>query len=102
MPTYRQKAIDVEAIQLTWPTWAAVCDFVSQDVTNEMGPEGTYVDRETGLSTTDPMGDLGLFLPTRQGLLLAREGDWIIRGLEGELRPCSPEEFARTYDLVSA
>jgi len=27
-------------------------------------------------------------------------GDWIIRGVQGELRPCKPEIFAATYDAV--
>lgn len=27
-----------------------------------------------------------------------RSGDWIIRGIQGELYPCKPDIFARTYE----
>ncbi len=28
-------------------------------------------------------------------------GDWIIRGVNGELRPCKPDIFEMTYEAVS-
>lgn len=32
---------------------------------------------------------------------IATEGDWIIRGVMGELYPCKPEIFEKTYEEVS-
>lgn len=40
------------------------------------------------------------FIPTLEGTHEARKGDWIIRGIKGELYPCKPDIFAMTYEPV--
>jgi len=35
---------------------------------------------------------------TLEGVHDANPGDWIIRGVEGELYPCKPSVFAATYE----
>lgn len=35
---------------------------------------------------------------TLEGVMTAREGDWLIRGVAGELYPCKPEIFDATYE----
>lgn len=30
--------------------------------------------------------------------MLAREGDWIIKGIKGEFYPCKPDIFQETYE----
>lgn len=40
-------------------------------------------------------------IPTLEGVMIAREGDYIIRGIEGELYPCKPDIFEKTYERVS-
>lgn len=42
-----------------------------------------------------------LFVKTEEGLMEASVGDWIIKGVKGELYPCKPEIFAATYDPAS-
>lgn len=37
---------------------------------------------------------------TREGVMFAWPGYWIIRGVQGELYPCKPDIFAATYDPV--
>ena len=39
-----------------------------------------------------------LMIGTREGIMTASPGDWIIRGVAGELYPCKPEIFAATYE----
>jgi hypothetical protein len=41
-----------------------------------------------------------LLIVTPEGVMTASAGDWIIRGVAGELYPCKPEIFAATYDAV--
>ena len=41
-----------------------------------------------------------LIIPTLEGEMEARDGDWIIRGVAGEFYPCKPDIFAATYDAV--
>ncbi len=43
----------------------------------------------------------GIYVPTLEGDHIASPGDWIIRGVKGELYPCKPDIFAMTYDPVN-
>jgi hypothetical protein len=47
-----------------------------------------------------PHGRGGAQIETLEGLLTASPGDWIIRGVKGELYSCKPDVFALTYDSV--
>jgi len=35
---------------------------------------------------------------TLEGTMLGRKGDWLIRGVNGELYPCKPDIFEKTYE----
>ena len=35
---------------------------------------------------------------TLKGVMTAQPGDWIIKGVKGELYPCKPDIFASTYE----
>lgn len=37
-------------------------------------------------------------IKTREGVMRADYGDWIIRGVKGELYPCKPDIFEATYE----
>jgi hypothetical protein len=39
-----------------------------------------------------------LFIKTLEGEMEAKRGDWIVRGVQGEIYPCKPDIFAATYD----
>lgn len=41
-----------------------------------------------------------LVISTKEGLMRANQGDWIIRGILGEIYPCKPDVFAASYDAV--
>ena len=45
-------------------------------------------------------GDSELFIKTPEGVHMARVGDYIIKGVNGEFYPCKPDIFAQTYDIV--
>lgn len=38
------------------------------------------------------------FIKTLEGEMRVSDGDWIIRGVKGELYPCKPDIFAATYE----
>lgn len=42
-----------------------------------------------------------LAIRTLEGVMLANQGDYIIRGIMGEIYPCKPGIFIATYDRVS-
>jgi len=39
-------------------------------------------------------------IPTLEGVMSARSGDWIIRGVQGEFYLCKPDIFSATYEAV--
>lgn len=39
---------------------------------------------------------------TLEGVMVGRIGDWIIRGIKGELYPCKPDIFDITYEEFDA
>jgi len=44
----------------------------------------------------------GLIIETLEGTMTASRGDWIIRGVKGEIYPCKPDIFEATYESEEA
>lgn len=44
------------------------------------------------------LGHDGMVIKTLEGDMLASPGDWIIKGVAGELYPCKPGIFEATYE----
>lgn len=45
--------------------------------------------------------DLGIDIPTLEGVIHASPGDWIIKGVSGEFYPCKSDIFLQTYEAVA-
>lgn len=39
-------------------------------------------------------------IETLEGVMEVTDGDWIIKGVNGEFYPCKPDVFAKTYEPV--
>ena len=46
------------------------------------------------------MNDANLIIKTLEGDMIATVGDYIIKGIKGEIYPCKPDIFELTYDVV--
>lgn len=77
---FRKKPVVIDAIQWNGTNL--------QDVTS-LGAAREY--------EQDFLGD-DLVIKTLEGDMTARKGDWIIRGVKGELYPCKPDIFDATYE----
>jgi hypothetical protein len=85
MSKYRKKPVVIEAVQFD-------------------GTDRSYNDVQA-LADLSKMGILetcaqGIKISTLEGAMVASPGDWIIRGVKGELYPCKPDIFEATYDEV--
>lgn len=99
MAWYQKKPVRVEAVQLLWSTWTEMCRHAP---VGKAGCRGVYV-RPDGSWTDSFPGDpckLGILIPTLEGDMLGIEGDWIIKGTEGEFYPCKPAAFAATFEPI--
>lgn len=98
---YQKKPLVVNAIQLRWDTWGDVCDLAGVGKLADGKPTGTYINPDTGQPTSDSTDEIGLCIPTLEGVMIARQGDWIIKGVGGEIYPCKSDIFAMTYEEVA-
>ena len=76
-----------------------MCEFAGVGRLIDGKPEGCYVDSE-GRGQEGVTNEMGLWIPTLEGLHLAKQNDWIIKGIKGELYPCKPDIFEQTYEMV--
>lgn len=96
---FRKKSVVIEAVQLRWDTWSEMCDHAGVGRLEDGKPEGCYVGSD-GKPCEDGNAKMGMKIPTLEGLMIATEKDWIIRGVNGELYPCKPDIFEKTYEKV--
>jgi len=80
---YRKKPVFIEAQQFTDETKDRVFNWITCN---------TAADFDDG----KPI----LKIQTLEGVMTARIGDWIIKGVNGEFYPCKPDIFEQTYELV--
>lgn len=85
MSKYRKKPVVVEAVQLT-------PDMVPPDWLVTAQQAGVFCQRR------DADGDTYWCIKTLEGEMKISPNDWIIKGIRGELYPCKPDVFERTYE----
>lgn len=86
----RKKPVIIECFQ-----WDG--DFKTQDGLYYV-PEWAVKAEYKGVLFFQGQGDL--YVKTLEGDMLANIGDYIIRGVNGELYPCKPDVFGKTYELL--
>jgi len=96
---YRKKPVVIEAVQLRWDNWPEMCEHANVGRLTDGKPEGTYVDAN-GKASEEAREKIGLLIPTLGGIMLGVQGDWIIKGVRGEIYPCKPDIFEMTYEAV--
>lgn len=92
MAKFRKKPVVIEAIQWTGDNLQEVITFTGL---NESARKWTWEEYE------DVVMREGLKIFTLEGPLMASVGDYIIRGVRGELYPCKPDIFKQTYEGVA-
>ncbi|QFT84968.1 hypothetical protein FIU88_08265 [Halomonas sp. THAF12] len=102
MARYRKKPVEIEAVQFremsrTQRKHGVSVERNEDEVSRFMGkPVRTRFIPEEG----NPEGRVVLEIETLEGVMQASVGDYIIRGVQGELYPCKPDIFAATYELA--
>ena len=87
MAKYRKKPVVIEAFQYDG-------DFMNKDGNYYIPEWGVKANLEGVLYFED--GEL--FVNTLEGKHHASVGDYIIKGVKGELYPCKPDIFEKTYE----
>lgn len=88
-PRYRKKPVEIEAFQLGvhpyLPDW-----FMDKLSANDIVTHG----RDYGPIEWAE-------IKTLEGIMRVERGDWIIKGVKGEIYPCKPDIFAMTYESAA-
>ena len=97
---YRKKPVVIEAFQ--WDGSAAGATPIIQWVL-AAGGTARYGHANTGIAARPEGAPLpepvyAIRIDTLEGTMSALEGDWIIRGVQGEFYPCKPDIFEATYE----
>jgi hypothetical protein len=87
MAHFRKRPVVIEAIRLDKISTERVVEFL-----------GGESKRNISFAIDPRAGTVKIH--TLEGVLTAQPGDWIIRGVAGELYPCKPDIFAATYEPV--
>ena len=97
MAKYRKKPVVVEAIQYKVVKEIA-CKYGVHKETNSM-EIAVFMGERVLHVHFDKRGEY-IEIPTLEGTMRARVGDYIIKGANGEFYPCKPDIFEKTYELV--
>ena len=93
---YRKKPVEIEAFQYDG-------DLKGRDG-NYYVPDWAVKAFEEGIMFYDSLNDreepYELFINTLEGKHHVSINDYVIQGVYGELYPCKPDIFAKTYELV--
>ena len=101
MAKFRKRPVVIEAVQLLWTTWSEMCEHAGVGKLIDRKPEGCFIGPDgTPLPEGQTSEEIGLVIPTLEGLMVARQNDWVIRGIKRELYPCKPDIFEMTYETL--
>lgn len=89
MKKYRKKPVVIEAIELCRNFAEQAVDFVGTENVSDFNLGELYEDA------------CYIEIKTLEGVMTASEGDFIIKGVNGEFYPCKPDIFAKTYEEVA-
>ena len=87
----RKKPVEVEAFQLTEKKWDELYD-KHRNNPQKFNGRSWQVCR-IGM-------DKNMSMMTLEGQMTAKIGDWIIKGVNGEIYPCKDDIFKKTYEIV--
>lgn len=84
---YKKLPVEIEAVLFTLydPHYSSI------DVANWCGGRFDF----SGYDDTPR-----IYITTLEGVMCASEGDYIIKGVDGEFYPCKPDIFKKTYEVV--
>lgn len=89
MAKYRKKPVVIEAFRWTGgPDQTEDPEWIIEKIRSE---DVWFYEEERGTF---------MMIMTLEGVMQASQGDYIIKGVAGEVYPCKPEIFEATYDLV--
>lgn len=95
---YKKKPVIIEAVQWKDGEISEVTDWIREGL-NKLMPMPNQKPEPKQIGAIMQMGDY-IHIATLEGEMFASDGDYIIRGVKGELYPCKPDIFKMTYEKI--
>ena len=89
MAKFRKKPVVIEAVQWLNGQISETPEWIGKALGKNMDEEGAMI----------RIGN-EVRIATLEGEMTASDGDWLIQGVSGEIYPCKPDIFAKTYEEV--
>ena len=90
---FRKKPVVIEAMIFTYPPKKELSDWMGIALGNVKKNRHPTAKGEAEVRTLED----GNILQVKH---IATEGDYIIKGIQGEFYPCKPDIFEQTYEIV--
>lgn len=90
---YKKKPIVVEAVQWNGLNLEEIKDFVGDSLIYNINDAAWKVGKDAPT--------VHIKIKTLEGTMVAKAGDYIIRGVNGEIYPCKADIFEKTYEEVT-
>lgn len=86
---FRKKPVVIDAVQWINGKISETPEWIRKALYKNMNEEGAIMrfGNEVRISTLE-------------GEMTASDGDWLIQGVNGEIYPCKPDIFEKTYEKV--
>lgn len=99
---YRKLPVEIEAVKFDGFEWVDDVQQPMFDGSFDSIPEWLVdaMAKSSSLEGSVALGSDGLVIHTLEGTMQANPGDYIIRGIKGEIYPCKPDIFTATYEAV--
>jgi len=81
---YRKRPVVVEAVQFTEKNKYKIFNYITCNKSTDLDEDNCPI----------------IKIQTLEGIMTAKIGDWIIKGINGEFYPCKPDIFEKTYEEV--
>lgn len=91
MQKYKKKPIEIEALQIHGNI---------SEIKNFIGENGDAWISDAAWQVGKGRPITQVKIHTLEGDMYASDGDYIIRGIQGEFYPCKKDIFEQTYELV--
>ena len=87
MTKFRKKPVVIDAFHFTMDTFKNI-----EELSEFLQDENVDINY---------LNEGKIYIETLEGTMCASEGDWIIKGINGEYYPCKPDIFEKTYEPVN-
>ena len=90
---YKKKPVIIEAMKYTEDNYEEAIAFVGKENCN-------VIFNRRSMNPNKKEAIVTFFINTLEGNMLVSNGDYIIKGVNGEFYPCKPDIFDKTYEEV--